>query len=119
MDSIVNSLDYIGKRVAMVVDRPLGSVHPKHANIIYNINYGYIPNTQSGDGEELDAYLIGVDKPLDKFEGFCIAVLRRTQENDDKLIIVPEGTTVTEQEIRKQVDFQEKFFESNILWKSL
>ena len=30
----------------------MGSRHPKHG-FIYPVNYGYVPNTISGDGEEL------------------------------------------------------------------
>ena len=32
----------IGNIVKVVVDRPLGSYHPKHKDIYYPINYGYI-----------------------------------------------------------------------------
>lgn len=111
----INSESYLGKTVTVKVDRPLHSVYPKHENIIYGLNYGYIPNTVSGDGEELDAYIIGVDTPVDTFEGKCIALIRRTQESDDKLIVVPEGIEVTDEEIREKTAFQEQFFESDIL----
>ena len=50
-----NTSNYLGQTVSVVMDRPLGSKHPKHG-FIYPVNYGYIPNTISGDGEELDAY---------------------------------------------------------------
>ena len=55
-----NSKDYLNKNVQVIMDRPLGSKHPKHG-FEYLTNYGYIPNTISGDGEELDAYGLGVD----------------------------------------------------------
>ncbi len=117
MSKFTDSTSFIGKEVEMVIERPLGSAHPKHAHIIYGVNYGHIPNTLSPDGEELDAYLIGVDEPLGAFKGFCIAVLRRTEESDDKLIIAPKGKDFSEKEIRDFVDFQEKFFKSDILRK--
>ena len=63
---IMNSEEYLGKIVKVKMDRPLGTKHPKHG-FIYEVNYGYIPNTISGDGEELDAYVLGVHKPLDVF----------------------------------------------------
>ena len=44
--------DYIGKIVDVIMDRPLGTKPPKHG-FIYEVNYGYIPNTVSGDGEEI------------------------------------------------------------------
>ena len=43
-------LDYLGKTVCVVMDRPFGSPHPKYG-FEYPVNYGYIPNTISGDGE--------------------------------------------------------------------
>lgn len=49
---------YIGQKVTVTVDRKMGSKHPKWG-FIYPNNYGYIPNTVSGDGEELDAYILG------------------------------------------------------------
>lgn len=105
---------YIGKVVNVKMDRPLGTLHPKHG-FLYESNYGYIPNTVSGDGEELDAYVLGVNEPLEEFEGQCIAVIHRTSDDDDKLIVVPQGFNISDEEIRKLTDFQEKFFESEII----
>ena len=105
---------YIGKTVKVKIDRPLNSKHPKHG-FIYELNYGYVPNTISGDGEELDCYVLGIDKPIDEFEGKCIAVIHRINDNDDKLIIVSEGTNYTDEEIRKLTKFQEQYFESVIM----
>ena len=53
----MDSKEYIGKIVDLVIDRTFGSKHPKHG-FIYPVNYGYVPGTVSGDGEELDAYLL-------------------------------------------------------------
>ena len=104
---------YIGKIVKVKIDRPLHSKHPKHG-FTYELNYGYVPNTISGDGEELDCYVIGINEPIEEFEGECIAVIHRTNDNDDKLIIVPNGVDFTDEEIRKLTKFQEKYFESVI-----
>ena len=105
---------YIGKMVDVKMDRPLGTTHPKHG-FIYESNYGYIPNTVSGDGEELDAYVLGVNEPLQEFEGKCIAVIHRINDDDDKLIVVPEGIEISNEEIRKLTNFQEQYFESEII----
>ncbi|HEX2858924.1 MAG TPA: inorganic diphosphatase [Alphaproteobacteria bacterium] len=112
----MNARDYIGKMVNVEMDRPLGSVHPKHTHIIYGVNYGFIPNTTSGDGEELDAYVLGVNEPLQTFKGECVAVIHRTAENDDKLVVVPQGQSITDEQIRTQTHFQEQYFESEI-WR--
>ena len=79
------------------------------------MNYGFVPNTISGDGEELDCYVLGIDKPIDNFEGKCIAVIHRTNDNDDKLIVVPEEKNYTDEEIRELTNFQEQYFESEII----
>ena len=112
MKKIVNELkkEFINEDLEIVIDRPLGSKHPKH-DIIYEVNYGYLPNTKSDDGEEIDCYLLGVDKKVDRFIGKCIGIVRRTNDDDDKLIIVPKGINLKDEEIEKQINFQEKYFE--------
>ena len=106
----MNTEQYIGKIVQVVMDRPLGSKHPKHG-FVYSVNYGFVPNTVSGDGEELDAYVLGVDVPLQEFCGKCIAVVHRTNDDDDKLIVVPSDLTLSDDEIEKAIAFQEQWFE--------
>ena len=64
---------YIGKAVTVTVDRPIGTHHPKHREIVYPINYGYVEGLLGGDGEEQDVYILGVDKPVDKAECVIIA----------------------------------------------
>ena len=108
------SYKYIGNVVQVKVDRPLNSKHLKHG-FTYPVNYGFVPNTISGDGEELDCYILGIDKPLVEFEGECIAVIHRTNDNDDKLIVVSKGKKYTDEEIRKLTNFQEQYFESEII----
>lgn len=111
---MVNTKSYIGKLVEVKIDRPMGSKHPKHG-FIYPVNYGYIPNTVSGDGEEIDCYVLGIFEPIDEFEGNCIAVIHRTNDNDDKLIIVPKEKDYSDDAIRALTEFQERFFESIII----
>lgn len=111
---MVESKSYIGKLVEVEMDRPMGSKHPKYG-FIYPVNYGYVPNTISGDGAELDCYVLGVFEPLDKFKGKCIAVIHRTNDDDDKLIIVPEEKDYSDDAIRALTEFQERFFESIII----
>ena len=109
-----NAKDFIGQTVEVEMDRPLGTRHPKHG-FMYCVNYGYIPNTVSGDGEELDAYLLGVFEPLQSYIGKCIAVIHRINDDDDKLVVVPEGKNYTDEEIRVLTEFQERYFESEII----
>lgn len=109
-----NYRDFLGKKVHVVMDRPMGSKHPKW-NFIYPLNYGYIPNTISGDGEELDAYILGIFEPLKEFNGKCIAAIHRLNDDDDKLIIVPEEKKYSKEQIDALVEFQERFFEYEII----
>lgn len=110
----INVKDYLGKEVSIEIDRPLGTRHPK-LGFMYMINYGYIPNTVSGDGEELDAYLLGEFEPVKESKGKVIAIIHRTNDDDDKLIVSKEGKEYSDDAIRALTEFQEKYFESIII----
>ena len=105
----------IGNKVKVIIDRPLGTYHPKHKDIFYSVNYGYVEGVIAPDGEEQDAYVLGVDKPLKEFEGVILAIIHRINDVEDKWIVVPEGIVFTQEEIKKQVEFQEKFFNYEIV----
>lgn len=111
----MNSREFLNKIVEVKIDRPLGSNHPKHPDLIYLVNYGYVPNTISGDGEELDCYILGEYEPLKEYKGKCIAIIHRLDDDDDKLIIVPEDKDFTDDEIRQLTNFQEKYYKSEII----
>lgn len=110
------STKFIGKTVEVTVDRPAGTRHPEK-DFVYPINYGYIKGTMAPDGEELDAYVFGTDEPNFKFEGKCIAVIHRLDDEDDKLVIVAEDDDVeyTDEKILEITHFQEKYFKSEII----
>ena len=110
----MNVKEYLNQNVEVIIDRPLGSKHPRH-DFIYPVNYGYVHNTISGDGEELDCYVLGIFEPIKEFKGKCIAIIHRLNDNDDKLIIVPEYRMFSNKEIDVLVEFQEKFFEYEII----
>ena len=110
----MDSKEFLNKIITVKIDRPLGSKHPKH-NYIYTLNYGFVPNTISGDNEEIDCYVLGIHDPVDTFTGKCIAIIHRLNDDDDKLIITSEDKNFTDSEIRVLTDFQEKFFKSEII----
>ena len=112
----VNSNDYLNKDVLVKIDRKLGSKHPKHG-FIYTLNYGYIPNTISGDGEELDAYVLGIYEPIEEFKGNVIAIIHRTNDEDDKLVVAPKNINYSDDAIKALTEFQERFFNSIIIRK--
>ena len=105
---------YLGEKVLVKIDRKLGEKHPKW-DWSYPVNYGFIPGAIAPDGEELDAYILKVEEPLDEFEGEVTAIVHRIEDDDDKLIVVPVGETISDEEIEKLVEFQEKWFKHEIV----
>lgn len=105
----------IGKTVTVLVDRPLGSFHPKHKDIYYHVNYGYIDGIMAPDGEEQDAYIIGVDKPIKEFTGKVVAIIHRLNDVENKWIVAPEDRAFTKEEMLKLTDFQERYFDIEII----
>ena len=105
----------IGKIVTVTVDRKKGTYHPKHKEIYYAINYGYIEGIIAPDGEEQDAYILGVEEPIESFTGEIIAIIHRKNDIEDKWIVAPKGMKFTIREIEKQVQFQEKYFDYEVL----
>ena len=104
----------IGKTVTVTVDRPLGSFHPKHPDIYYPVNYGFIAGIMAPDGEEQDAYILGVDIPVKTFTGTVIAIIHRRDDMEDKWVVAPEGTRFTKEEIERLTYFQEQYFDTEI-----
>jgi inorganic pyrophosphatase len=109
-----DSKDFLNKIVTVKIDRPLGSEHPHHG-FVYPVNYGFVPGTTAPDGEMLDAYVLGICDPIAEFQGRCIAVIHRTHDADDKLIVVSDGSDYSDEQIRASTDFVEQNFESVII----
>ena len=105
----------IGRTVTVTIDRPLGSRHPMHEDIIYPINYGCIEGVIAPDGEERDAYVLGVDLPIEQFTGKVIAIIHRLNDVEDKWVVAPENAVFSIDEIEQAVIFQEKYFEYKII----
>ena len=104
----------LGKIVTVTVDRPLGTYHPKHKDLYYPINYGYIEGIIAPDGEEQDAYILGVNEPVEEFTGKVIAIIHRFNDVEEKWVVAPEDKSFSKEEIWEQVKFQEQYFESEI-----
>ena len=104
--------ELLGKAVHVEVDRPVGYLH---GDILYPVNYGYIPGYLAGDGEEQDVYILGVSEPLERFDGYIIGAVRRKNDVEDKLVAAPKGTVFHQGQIAEMVAFQEQYFDSYIL----
>ena len=106
---------YIGKHVKVIVDRPLGSYHPQHKDIYYPINYGYIEGIIAPDGEEQDAYILGVHTAVKEFFGKVIAVIHRFDDIEEKWVVAPDSMIFSKEEIIEYVRFQEQYFKYEII----
>lgn len=106
---------HLGRHVSVTVDRPLGSRHPRHPDLVYPVNYGFLPGTVSGDGMAIDVYVVGVNVPADLIECVVIAVVIRADDAEDKLVAAPTGHSYSAAQIAEAVSFQERYFDSQII----
>jgi inorganic pyrophosphatase len=112
--SLILAKSYLNKVVEVSIDKPMGCIYSKFKTL-FEVNYGFIPNTLAPDGEELDAYVLKVDKPLDKFTGRVVAIIHRIDDDDDKLVVIPDGQTINDEEIETLTYFQEQWFKHEIV----
>lgn len=106
--------EYLGTIVDVEIDKPMGSKHPEY-NYIYPINYGYISNTKAKDGEGINAYVLGEFEPLKNFRGRVIAIIKRKDDNEDKLVVAKRLNSYSESDIEVLTEFQERFFNTEII----
>ena len=107
--------DIIGQIVRGKIDRPMGSYHPRHKNLFYPVNYGYVDGVTGGDGAEQDIDLLGESSAVEEFMGKVIAVYHRSNDVEDKWIVSIDGRNYTDEEILKIIDFQEQYFKGRLL----
>ncbi len=115
IDSVKPDRSALRKLVHVVIDRPLGSTHPEHDDIVYDVNYGFVPTAIGGDGEPQDAYILGVDEPVSEFDGVVVAIIHRLDDEEDKWVVAPQGMSLTDEEIREKTDFQEQYFKTELI----
>lgn len=111
--------DILGRVVKGKIDRPMGSCHPRHKDMRYPVNYGYVSGIKGGDGAEQDIYLLGEKSAVAEYTGKVIAVYHRYDDVETKWIVVPcdEAGNIREDvvppeddEIYAQIAFQEQYF---------
>lgn len=105
----------IGKIVTVTVDRAMGTYHPEYPDMYYPINYGYIEGIIAPDGEEQDAYILGVDRPVETFTGKIIAIIRRNDDVEEKWVVAPEGSSFSKEDIIEKTFFQEQYYDSYVV----
>lgn len=112
--SLAIARQFLGEEVVVTIDRPLGSTHPKYG-FIYQVNYGYLEGVKAPDGEDLDAYVLGVAEPVPKASGVVRAIMHRINDDDDKLVVLPSNVEMSDEEIEKMIAFQEQWFKHKIV----
>ena len=111
MDPKLKLDDWVGRTVDVVIDRPMGSTHPRHSDIVYPINYGYVPGTKAPDGHPIDAYVLGADYPLRRCSAKVIVIMRRRDDVEDKLIVALSGEWTKASNLESTA-FQEQWFDT-------
>ena len=108
-------IELLGNDVRAIIDRPIGSHHPEYHDLVYALNYGYIPGVKSPDGEDVDVYIMGIDYPITEFTGKVIALIHRNNDIEDKLVLAPSGKAFTKEEIIAATDFVERYFDITVI----
>jgi inorganic pyrophosphatase len=106
------ALDHLVERSQMIVDRPAGSSHPRYQDVIYPLDYGYLQDTQGGDGHGIDVWL-GTDS-IRRVTGMIATVDLHKRDAEQKILL---GCTREEAEII--VSFHRSGRQSAmLLWRS-
>lgn len=113
--NLQNAKEYLGKTITVIIDRPLGSHHPKHNKLVYPVNYGYYEDVTAPDGEPQDVYVMGIYEPISSFKGKVIAVIHRLDDIEDKWVVAPDEFCFSEEDITEATYFQEQFFNNIII----
>ena len=88
-----SALDELVRHSEIVIDRPKGSAHPKHPDFIYEVDYGYLKQTSSADGEGIDVWVGSGEKKIDAI--MCVVDLMK-RDSEIKILI---GCTEEEKEL--------------------
>jgi len=78
----------------IIIDRPKNSAHPRFSDMIYPLDYGYLANTSSSDGDGIDVWLGSMPERCVQAV-ICIVDLMK-RDSEIKLLI---GCTEEEQGI--------------------
>ena len=88
------ALDELVENSEIIIDQPKGTAHPKFPDFIYKVDYGYLKNTSSMDGDGIDVW-VGSDPRRQLDAIMCIVDLTK-RDSEIKILI---GCTEEEKEI--------------------
>ncbi len=87
------ALDKLVSNSKIVIDRPKGTKHPKYPDILYEVDYGYLKDTTSMDGDGIDVWK-GSDVKQEIDAIICVVDLLK-KDSEIKILI---GCTEIEKE---------------------
>jgi len=96
--------EYIGQTVNIIIDSHMGTKHPK-LGYYFPINFGHIENSK------MEAFVMGVFKPIQRFTGTVIAILTENSESEIFLVVAPDGKTYTDEAILAITEFRNNIFD--------
>ena len=88
------ALDRLVNESEIVIDRAKGTAHPRYPDFIYKVDYGFLKNTTSIDGAEIDVW-VGSDERKSVDAIICTVDLIK-RDSEIKILI---GCTEEEKEI--------------------
>ena len=105
-----NALDELVNNSEIVIDRPKGTVHPKYPDFIYRVDYGYLKNTSSMDGNGIDIW-VGTESNKHIDAVMCIVDLLK-RDSEIKILI---GCTEDEKKIVYQTHNESQYMKGILI----
>lgn len=112
------SRNMLSKTVTVIIDRPYGSIHPLLQDVTYPYNYGYIKQDMQQNIEFQDAYVIGVQQPLETFTGYVAGIIYHKEDTTSRWIVAPLGMVVDHEATIQLLGIEEQFYSTRIIWNS-
>lgn len=91
-------LDQLIAACPVVIDRPKGSTHPRYADMVYPVDYGYLSGTAAMDGSGIDVWIGSQDLKI--AQGLVCSVDLKKRDAEIKILI-----GCTEQEAQEILAF--------------
>lgn len=93
-DAFWKAAEELVSQCEIVIDRPRGSRHPRYSHVVYPLDYGYLSNSASMDGEGIDVW-VGSDEKKEVDAIVCTVDLMK-RDSEIKILI---GCTEEEKQI--------------------
>lgn len=107
--------DILGKEVTVVVDHPYGSAHLIYPDTDYPCNMGYVEDLVQEKELFQEAYIYGVNEPVETFKGKVIGIIYYKDDVISKWIVSKEEN-VNHQEVIDTIGPLEQYLDTKILW---